>query len=95
MDTAPDDLIPLSEARLLIPSRKGGRVAIQTLYRWILKGKLRGWRIGAYWFASRTEVLALPERVSVQLAPQAAARLEERERAARTDAILAAHGLLG
>ncbi len=56
----PEDLIGLAEACRLIPSRKPGRhLSIASLFRWIQRGKIRGWRIGGSWFVSRAAVRAL------------------------------------
>lgn len=67
MDTSndiPDDLIPLAEARLLIPSpRPGKRTNLATVYRLITAGQLRAWKRGRWLFVSKAEVLDMPERV--------------------------------
>jgi hypothetical protein len=63
----PDDLIPLAEARLLLPSpRPGKKTSLETLYRKIHSGKLRAWKIDSWLFVSRAEVLGLPQRVGVE-----------------------------
>ncbi len=77
----PADLIPVTAARELIPSRKKGkRVDVATLYRWILKGYLRGWEFrpaGAKkrsLFVSRKEV----EELLVPVVPGGAESGEQR-----------------
>lgn len=56
----PDDLIPAIEATKLLPSsRTGKRIAVQTVYRWIENGRLRGWRLGGCVFVSRAEARAM------------------------------------
>jgi hypothetical protein len=63
-DVTPTDLIPLAEARLLMPSpRPGKRTNLATVYRMIVSGQLRAWRRGRWLFVSKAEVLEMPERV--------------------------------
>lgn len=60
--TTPDDLIPLAEARLLIPSpRPGKRTNLATVYRLIDSGELPAWKRGRWLFVSRADVLGLVE----------------------------------
>ena len=85
----PDDLIILSEAAKLLPSRKPGRGMHQsTLYRWAASGRLRRWRVGRYWYVRRADVLALAkEETVVTTETEAAARQK------RTREVLARHGV--
>lgn len=58
----PTDLIGLAEAASLLPSRKAGRrLHPVTVFRWIQRGRLEGWRIGGSWFVSRAAVLGMVE----------------------------------
>jgi excisionase family DNA binding protein len=55
-DDLPDDLMPLKDAAKLI------KVNRPTLLRWILRGKVDGYRIGYRWFVRRADVLATVQR---------------------------------
>ena len=82
MTKIPDDLIPLAEAAALLPSRKPGRrLNTTTLYRWVERGRVRGWKIGCVWFVSKAEILAVPTlnqpRPEVQTAAERRRRVEE------------------
>lgn len=56
----PSDLLCLRDAAKLLPSsRAGKRVHASTLYRWIIEKRIRGFRLGRYWYVSRQEVLSL------------------------------------
>lgn len=52
----PADLISTRAAAAAL-----GLVQTGTIIRWILKGRVRGWRIGGRWKVSRAEVLAVPK----------------------------------
>lgn len=59
-DDIPGDIISIREACSLLPSSRPGRsLNIATMTRWILKGRLRGWRQGRFWFVARSDVVAL------------------------------------
>lgn len=85
----PDDLIGLAEACKLMPSRKPGRrLHCVTVYRWITRGKIQGWRIGGHWFVSKAQLLDMA-RPSVPL-PEVATRNQRlREIAAAREAYYA------
>jgi hypothetical protein len=77
----PDDLISLAQACRLLPSRKPGRkMHVASLYRWVQRGKIQGWRVGSIWYVSERDVLAMI-RPSSPL-PEVASRAE-RERQIR------------
>ena len=66
MDTTDDlrDLIPINEARRLLPSSQPGkRLALPTLYRWVHSGKLPAVRILGHYYVRRADLLALVEPV--------------------------------
>lgn len=64
------DWIPVGEAARLVPSpRSGKRTAIATIVRWILTGKLTGWKRGRWWFVRRSEVLCVGMPSPVASAP--------------------------
>lgn len=94
MDTTPnaipDDLIPLAEARLLIPSpRPGKRTNLATVYRLVNTGELPAWKRGPWIFVSRADVLGLVVgREPVRRVQTAAATSR------RTQAALRRHRLL-
>jgi hypothetical protein len=91
----PDDLIGLSEACRLIPSRKPGRrLHVATLYRWVLSGRVRGWRIGRGLFVSRADMLRLARPVDVAEDPAAGELRSAAERAKWAEAVLRRHGVL-
>lgn len=74
----PDDLITVTEAAKLLPSRRpGGRLHATTFYRWIRGGKLEGWRVGGVWFVSRRAVLDIP--VLAATTPALRSRRERQE----------------
>lgn len=50
-DSIPDDLIDLPGAAKLL------HVARQTLLRWVLNGRMAGYRVGHRWRVSRADVL--------------------------------------
>jgi excisionase family DNA binding protein len=90
----PTDLMCLKDAAKLIPSPHGGNrgVHVNTVKRWILTGRLRHWRIGAYILVSRADVLAVPKQAPApkpvpEPVPEGTYRPE-------TEAILRKHGLL-
>lgn len=92
--TVPDDLIPTAEAARLLPSKRPGRhVHISTVLRWVFKGRLRGWRIGAAWFVSRAELLAQVRPVQTRRDDETAAVVEAQERTRETDEVLRRHGI--
>lgn len=53
----PKDLIPATVAARLVPSPRGGHTHPSTIIRWILSGRIAGWRRGPWWFVSQAEVL--------------------------------------
>ncbi len=61
--TVPRDLISVKEACGLAPAPKGNRTGRSVLLRWILKGRLRAWRLEgrprSLLFVSRAEALGL------------------------------------
>lgn len=94
MNDTPNDLISTREATTLLPSKRPGRkVHISTILRWVLSGKLRGWRVGGSWFVSRSELLSQVRLVQPRRDDQTAAEAEARERAARTDRVLREKGV--
>ena len=53
----------------LIESRHAARIAqchLNSLYRWVNRGRLRGWRRCGRTFVSRGELMALFERIETQ-----------------------------
>jgi excisionase family DNA binding protein len=62
----PEDLITTKEARRLM------KTSLCTIYRWVLSGKLRGWKRVGRVMVSRSELLALlqPMPVKPKPAPQ-------------------------
>lgn len=74
-DDQPRDLISTREAAGLVPSPRGSRTHLSTVLRWVLTGKVRGWRRGKWWFVSKAEVLALLVPVD-PAAPPAPARVK-------------------
>lgn len=82
--TPPADLIGLCEAAGLLPCRKPGRRAhASTVYRWVAEGKLRGWRLGRYWYVSRADVLALVTPATTVVPPAAPPAQDEAARKLR------------
>lgn len=57
------DMIPLSQVVREVPSIKGGKIHINTLYRWIHTGKLRAWKIGGNYFVLPRDLRRLAQRV--------------------------------
>jgi excisionase family DNA binding protein len=95
-DAIPQDLIPLSEACKLGPRpARGARRHRSTVLRWVLAGRLRGWKSGGNWYVSKAELQALlrPECVQSAVCDEVQARLEAEARAAETDRVLRAHGI--
>ena len=86
----PGDLIGLGAARVGPAPAKGQRRK-STLLRWIMCGRLRGWRSNGRWLVSRSELeeFLRPLPVQVPLRPEAVAAA----RRAETDAVLRKHGL--
>ena len=60
LDHLPEDLIESKHAARL------AQCHIQAVYRWILKGKLRGWRRCGRTFVSRAELMGLFEPMPTQ-----------------------------
>jgi excisionase family DNA binding protein len=79
----PEDLLCCTHAARLVPSRTGGRLHVNTLYRWISQGRLRAWKLGPTVYVSRAELLALFEPAGPALDPGLRARRasERRQRA--------------
>lgn len=84
----PEDLVPVAEAVRLLPSSKPGKkIALSTVYRWIGKGQLQGWKRGRWTFVSRSEFKGLmrardpgrprPIEAKAELSPAAQARWTE------------------
>jgi hypothetical protein len=95
-EQTPPDLIPLSEACKRGPRpARGRRRHRSTVLRWILDGKIRGWRVAGWWYVSASELDALlrPAPVDVPLGTEARDRLEAAERAAYTDRVLREAGV--
>jgi hypothetical protein len=93
----PDDLIPLREARALVPSRvPGQRINPSTLWRWILKGRLRAWRCAGVAFVSRGELLGLfrPVEPGQRFQTGREVRTATVKMRRETEEILRRHGLL-
>ena len=56
----PTDLIPLSAAADLLPRpRPGIKTHVRTVLRWIMDGKLQGWRLAGRWYVSRADLVAM------------------------------------
>jgi hypothetical protein len=94
--TGPSDLIPLSEACKRGPRpARGKRRHRSTVLRWILGGKIRGWRVLGNWFVSAGELEALlrPEPATIPLAGVVQQRIEQTERERQTDEVLRAAGV--
>lgn len=93
-DGPPDDLIGLLEAAHMIPSRKPGRtLSPVTMWRWVLAGKLRSWRIGGHYFVSRREVRLLARPVAVVVDAVQEGRRRAAEREAWANSVLREHGI--
>lgn len=95
-DSTPGDLIPLSEAAKRGPRpARGARRHRSTILRWILSGKLRGWRVKQFWFVSESELrdLLRPVPADVPLVVEARDRIEAEERERRADEALRAAGV--
>jgi hypothetical protein len=59
------DWLTVRQACKLLPSPRTGReLNWRTMLRWILEGRLRGWRNGRWWYVRKCDVLALPQQVS-------------------------------
>ena len=88
MDTndLPDDLIDTTEAARLL------RCHVATVFRWILAGKLPGWRRGRRHFVRRADVVAAWTRPKEQ-PPKLESRREVRERERWVDEVLKKAGL--
>lgn len=56
MNTLPADLIPAREAATKL------RCHIAAIHRWILTGKLPGWKRGGRWFVSQADLVAMYRR---------------------------------
>jgi excisionase family DNA binding protein len=88
MDT-PTDLICVNEACKLVPSPRGKRTHLSTVYRMIFSGRLRAWKNGRWYFVSRQEILDLLKPVPADLAgrrqrkPPTRAEVDEAERRRR------------
>lgn len=77
-ETIPRDLVPIAEApKYLKSNRPGKKVALQTLYRWCLTGKLRCWKRGPWRFVSRADLRRMMKRETV--AEQEPTRTEQRK----------------
>lgn len=95
-DGTPQDLIPLSEAAKRGPRpARGKRRHRSTVLRWILGGKLRGWKVMGAWFVSASELeeLLRPEPAPVQLRDGVRDRLEAAARERQADEVLRAAGI--
>jgi excisionase family DNA binding protein len=62
-DAIPADLISTRVAAKLL-----GGCNIATVYRWVMSGRLQGWRRGQRWFVRRADVLAVWQRAEVPAA---------------------------
>lgn len=90
----PNDLISTSEAIRLIPgTRPGKAIHVATLYRLVLAGKLRGWKVGRRTLVSRSEVVGLIRPLTVK--GEAERRLTRQQEDAQTTAVLRKFGLEG
>jgi excisionase family DNA binding protein len=81
----PDDLLTVKEAAKLLKPARGRRVHVSSVLRWVLQGRLQGYRRGHYWFVRRADVLALTQPVQVIQQPRMATAREcqrEQERVA-------------
>jgi excisionase family DNA binding protein len=87
----PADLIPLGPAASIL------HVTPSTLWRWVVRGKLRSWkRAGTRYLVSRADVLELLQPVHTRTRDVSSKGEREREREARqkhTQEILRQHGL--
>lgn len=54
----PEDIIPASKAARL------ARIGLSGLWRWVLTGKLRGWKRGGRLFVSKADILATFEEIT-------------------------------
>jgi excisionase family DNA binding protein len=67
-DSLPDDLLPIKDAARLVPGLRPGRcIHYSALYRRVLSGQLRAWRIGRRLLVSRADVRALIKPVAVKV----------------------------
>lgn len=106
-ETTPEDLadwIPAAAAARLVPSPRGKRTAISTIYRMVADGRLAGWTRAQnggqkgprkWLFVRRSEVLALltPVPRPRQVTPQVASAEERAAEDRWTKATLARFGL--
>jgi excisionase family DNA binding protein len=65
MDAVPNDLISTQEAAALVRPPRGKATHVSTIIRWIVDGRLRGWRQGRWWMVSRAELLEVTRPVRV------------------------------
>ena len=77
----PDDLIGTGQACLVRPLPARGQRRRSTVLRWILTGRLRGWRSGGCWLVSRAEVEASfkPVLATIPLQPEGVAAARRRD----------------
>lgn len=54
----PEDIIPASKAARL------ARIGLSGLWRWVLTGKLRGWKRGGRLFVSKADILATFQEIT-------------------------------
>jgi len=95
-ETTPNDLIPLSEACRRGPRpARGKKRHRSTLLRWILSGKLRGWKVKQHWYVSEAEVREFlrPVQADVPLIVEARDRIEAQQRERQADEVLRAAGI--
>lgn len=103
MDTheqLPTDLISTGQAVKLVPGQRPGKsIHLATVYRWILDGRLRSWKVGGRLLVSEAELRALFRPVPARRRPSgenetAAERVTRQQADAHTRAALKRHGLL-
>lgn len=77
----PPDLINTSQAARLVPNPRGRASHVSKIIRWILQGRIRGWRNGRWWLVSRAEVLSQIKPVQTVAMQQAELDKDAKERA--------------
>jgi excisionase family DNA binding protein len=86
-ETMPPDAIGLPEAGKLIA------VSAATIRRWIMVGRLAGFRAGCHWKVSKEDVLSLVTRPAPIAGPALTTKAEKRAHDAEVDCVLRDAGI--
>ena len=88
-DELPEDAVTLNAAAALLPgSRPGRRLSLKSMYRWVMEGRLRGWRVGRTLLVSKGDVLALARPCRAPVDVEELARVARSRQDQETDRIL-------